>query len=100
MDFADYVLDTGAPLGDAMVRIDHLDTPLAPGSSIGGIALINSLKVQIASVLMEKGKRPKVLSSGTLIGQQRASDILEAAYDEHARLMAKLNQNLGKDQKA
>src|SRR5436305_7445543 len=31
-DFADLVLDTGAPVGDAMVAIPGLDTPVAPGS--------------------------------------------------------------------
>ena len=35
-DFADIVLDTGAPVGDAMVKIDGLDTPVAPGSTVGG----------------------------------------------------------------
>src|SRR5262249_16904937 len=35
-DFADLVLDTGAPVGDAMVSIDGLETPVAPGSTIGG----------------------------------------------------------------
>src|SRR5687767_14431276 len=29
-DFADVTLDTGAPVGDAMVRIDGLDTPVSP----------------------------------------------------------------------
>ena len=29
-DFADLVLDTVAPVGDAMVKIDGLDTPVAP----------------------------------------------------------------------
>ena len=31
-DFADLILDTGAPVGDAMVMIENLDTPVAPGS--------------------------------------------------------------------
>ena len=38
-DFADLVLDTGAPPGDAMVTIPGLDTPVAPGSTIGGCLL-------------------------------------------------------------
>src|SRR4051794_20840244 len=33
-DRADIVLDTGAPVGDAMVRIEGLDTPVAPGSTV------------------------------------------------------------------
>jgi uncharacterized phosphosugar-binding protein len=35
-DFADIVLDTGAPVGDAMVRVPGLDTPVAPGSTVAG----------------------------------------------------------------
>src|SRR5687768_479672 len=34
-DFADLVLDTGAPVGDAMVKLDGLETPVAPGSTVG-----------------------------------------------------------------
>src|SRR5437899_3104206 len=34
-DFADLVLDTGAPVGDAMVKIDGLENPVAPGSTVG-----------------------------------------------------------------
>src|SRR5215213_4365538 len=40
-DFADITLDTGAPVGDAMVRVPGLDTPVSPGSTIGGCLLIN-----------------------------------------------------------
>src|SRR5947208_9131443 len=43
-DFAGLVLDTGAPVGDAMVKIDGLDTPVAPGSTVGGCLLINAIK--------------------------------------------------------
>src|SRR5437899_5318857 len=35
-DFADLVLDTGAPVGDAMVRARGLETPVSPGSTVGG----------------------------------------------------------------
>ena len=55
-DFADLVLDTGAPIGDAMVRIEGLETPVAPGSTIGGCLLINSLKAETALRLTRAGK--------------------------------------------
>src|SRR6185503_7049815 len=48
-DFSDLVLDTGAPAGDAMVRIDGLDTPVAPGSTVGGCLLINAIKAEVAA---------------------------------------------------
>src|SRR5262249_21782702 len=35
-EVCDLVLDTGAPPGDAMVWIDGLPTPVAPGSTVGG----------------------------------------------------------------
>ena len=95
IDFADYVLDTGAPLGDAMIYLDGLDSPVAPGSTLGGVLLINCLKAEIAKILHENGKSPKVLSSGKIVGEQRAVHLFESAYDEHAHLMAKLYENVG-----
>lgn len=97
-DFADYVLDTGAPLGDAMLYLDGLDSPVAPGSTLGGVLLINSLKAEIANLLHKNGKSPKVLSSGKIVGEQRAAELFESAYDEHAHLMAKLFENVGPQQ--
>ena len=95
IDFADYVLNTGAPLGDAMIYLDGLDSPVAPGSTLGGVLLINCLKAETAKILHESGKSPKVLSSGKIVGEQRAVDLFESAYDEHAHLMAKLYENVG-----
>lgn len=95
IDFADYVLDTGAPMGDAMIQIDGLETPVAPGSTLGGVLLINTIKAEIANILVKNGKTPKVLSSGKIVGEQKAMDLFESAYDEHAHNMAKLYQNVG-----
>src|SRR5664279_6618972 len=36
-DFADVVLDSGAPVGDSMIYINGLETPVSPGSTVGGI---------------------------------------------------------------
>lgn len=94
-DFADYVLDTGAPLGDAMIHLDGLDTPVAPGSTLGGVLIVNSIKAEVAKILHENGKSPKVLSSGKIVGDDRAKELFESAYDEHAHLMARLYENVG-----
>ena len=94
-DFANIVLDTGAPLGDAMIYLDGLDSPVSPGSTLGGVLLVNCIKAEVAKILHENGKSPKVLSSGKIVGEKRAADLFESAYDEHAHLMAKLYQNVG-----
>ena len=94
-DFAEIVLDTGAPVGDAMVKIDGLDTPVAPGSTIGGCLLVNSIKAEIATRLTRAGQPPKVLTSAAVVGARRAAELFESAYDEHARRLAKLYENIG-----
>lgn len=95
-DFADLVLDTGAPIGDAMVHVPNLDTPVAPGSTIGGCLLINSIKAEVATRLTKAGYPPKVLTANALVGSQRATELFEGAYDEHAQRLAKLYQGLGR----
>lgn len=94
-DFAELVLDTGAPVGDAMVRVPGLDTPVAPGSTVGGCLLVNAIKAEVAARLTAAGQPPKVLTAGVVVGRDRATELFEAAYDEHARRLAKLYERLG-----
>ena len=95
-DFADLLLDTGAPAGDSMISVDGLETPVSPGSTVGGIMIINSIKAELARLLTEAGKPPKVLTAGCVIGQEKATALFEAAYDEHAHRLAELYKNVGK----
>ncbi|MEO8075508.1 MAG: SIS domain-containing protein [Acidobacteriota bacterium] len=89
-DFSDLVLDTGAPIGDAMVAIPGLDTPVSPGSTIGGCLVINCIKAQVALLLTNAGMPPTVLTGSAVVGDTRSSALFEAAYDEHAHRMARL----------
>ena len=97
-DFADLVLDTGAPAGDALVTIDGLETPVSPGSTLGGCLLVNCIKAEVAARLTAAGQPPKVLTAGCVVGSEKAAALFEAAYDEHARRMAKLWENLGESE--
>jgi len=97
-DFADIVLDTGAPVGDSMIYIDGLDTPVSPGSSVGGIIIVNSIKAEVARLLTAAGQPPKVLTASSVINAERAKDLFEAAYDEHARRLAELYKDAGSPQ--
>jgi uncharacterized phosphosugar-binding protein len=96
-DFADLVLDTGAPAGDAMIEVPGLDTPVSPGSTVGGCLLVNSIKAEVAARLTRAGQPPQVLTAGALVGKERATALFESAYDEHARRLAALYINLGKE---
>ena len=94
-DFADLVLDSGVPPGDSLVEISGLETPVAPGSTIGCTLLVNAIKAEVAQRLVDRGQAPRVLTASCLIGKQRAQEIFEAAYDEHGRRLARLYENLG-----
>lgn len=96
-DFSDLILDTGAPVGDAMVHVPGLDTPVAPGSTVGGTLLINCIKAELAARLTKAGYPPKVLSSPVVVGHERAASLFESAYDEHAHRLAKLYEKVGKE---
>ena len=94
-DFADLILDTGAPVGDAMITVPGLDTPVAPGATVGGAVLVNCIKAEVARLLTEAGQSPKVLSAANVVGSERAITLFESAYDEHAHRLAKRYQTVG-----
>lgn len=94
-DFADIILDTGAPAGDSMITIDNLETPVSPGSTVGGILIINSIKAEVANILTKAGHPPKVLTAACVVGSEKATALFEAAYDEHAHRMANLYAKVG-----
>jgi uncharacterized phosphosugar-binding protein len=93
--FADLILDTGAPVGDSMIYIDGLETPVSPGSTVGGAIIINSIKAQLAQLLTQAGVPPKVLTASAIVGDAKAKQLFENAYDEHAHRLAKLYENVG-----
>ncbi|SFD23372.1 sugar isomerase domain-containing protein [Spirosoma endophyticum] len=94
-DFANLTLDTGAPVGDAMLTIPGLDTPVAPGSTVGGAVIVNCIKAEVARLLTEAGHPPNVLSAANVVGPERAVTLFESAYDEHAHRLAKLYERVG-----
>jgi uncharacterized phosphosugar-binding protein len=97
MDCADLVLDTGAPAGDALVGVPGLETPVSPGSTVGGCLLVNAIKAEVAARLAAAGQPPTVLTAAALVGAERSEQLFEAAYDEHARRLARLYADLGRE---
>lgn len=98
-DFSDLILDTGAPVGDSMIKIAGLETPVAPGSTIGGALLINCIKAEVARLLTAAGQPPNVLTAANIVGKEKAIELFESAYDEHAHRLAKLYERIGKPKK-
>ncbi len=89
LDDADIVIDLCTPEADAMVTIPNLDTPVGPGSTLAYVAIVNSLKVRIAQLLMERGITPPVITRASVVGAERSRALFEGAYREHARRVAR-----------
>lgn len=89
LDHADLVIDLCVPVGDAMVEIAGLDTPVGPGSSLANVAIVNEIKTQTAGLLVASGQMPPVISSSALVGSAGAANLFDAAYGDHARRLAR-----------
>ena len=89
-DHADVVLDLCTPVGDALVELDGLETPVGPGSTVAAVVLVNEIKVQTAALLLERGALPPVLTSPALVGAEESKRLFDAAYAQHAQRLAKV----------
>ncbi len=89
LDEADLVIDLCTPHADALVTVDGLETPVGPGSTVTAVAVVNSLKVRIAELLVERGKMPPVITRSSVVGDERSRELFDKAYREHARRIAR-----------
>jgi uncharacterized phosphosugar-binding protein len=89
VDEADLVIDLCTPPADALIALPGLETPVGPGSTVTAVAIVNSLKVRIAELLVERGAMPPVLTRASVVGPERSRDLFDEAYREHAQRLAR-----------
>jgi hypothetical protein len=58
--------------------------------------MVNSIKAEVARLLTEAGQPPRVLTAAVIAGEEKAKQIFEEAYDEHARRLSELYKDAGK----
>jgi len=63
-ELADVVLDNGVPEGDALISVPGIDSPMGPGSTVSGAALVNAVLVD--ALAAARGVRVAVLRSANL----------------------------------
>ena len=88
LDEADLVIDLCTPHADALCEIPGLDTPVGPGSTITAVAIVNSIKVRVAELLVERGVMLPVITRASVVGAERSRALFDEAYREHARRIA------------
>ena len=89
-DEADLVIDLCTPPADALIAIEGVDTPVGPGSTIAAVAVANCIKVRTAQLLAERGALPPTITRASVVGAERSKALFDAAYEEHARRIARL----------
>jgi len=87
-EVADIVIDTGAPLGDACVRIDGLADPVGAVSSMLVMAVVDAMIAETARALVERGTPPHVEVNLNLPREGSARAQNDAGYAELWRRLA------------
>lgn len=77
-DYADVCIDDFNPVGDAVVNVPGLDTPIAPVSNIIDFYIAHLLEIETVRQCIDKGITPPVWSSANTPG----GDEKNAAYLE------------------
>lgn len=75
-DFADVCIDDYNPVGDAIVNVPGLDTPIAPVSNLVDFTIAHLLEIETVNICMERGIVPPVWNSANTPG----GDEKNAAY--------------------
>lgn len=87
---ADLVIDIGTPVGDALVSLEGLETPVGPGSSLANVAVVNEIKVRTAELLIARGKMPPVITAASVVGERHSNRLFDAAYAQHADRLSRV----------
>jgi len=85
IDVVDIVIDNCGNIGDTSVKIDGIEQPLGPTSTITGIYIIHSVLIQASVILVNKGMHPKVYWSGSLPDGMQANQKYVDEYRERIR---------------
>jgi uncharacterized phosphosugar-binding protein len=79
-ELCDHVIDSGGIPGDAVVKLQGLDVPVGPLSTILGSVTINYLVVRVCEYFSENGKTAPVYLSANLPGGDERNKKLEAQF--------------------
>ena len=67
-DFADVCIDDYNPVGDAIVNVPGLDTPIAPVSNVVDFTIAHWLEIECVRICVERGIEPPLWSSANVPG--------------------------------
>ena len=87
-ELADVVIDTGVPYADAGLRIDGLEHPLGPTSTVVAVAVAHAIVAGTVERLVERGRTPFVMVNPNTAGREEANRLNDANYEELWRVLS------------
>jgi len=85
IDIADIVIDIGGVVGDGIIELPGLDTPLGPTSGAALVAAAWAILVDAAERLVDRGMIPIVYRSVQIPGAEALFHERRAAYEQSRR---------------
>ena len=82
-EYADLVLDTHVPLGDASMSYENTDVKAGALSTILGSAIMNAVMVEAVHYMLDAGFEPPVLMSGNLDTSLEHNMAVRARYQDY-----------------
>ena len=81
----EHVLYTGVPYGDAIVEMDGVESGVGPYSTFANAFICNSLVMEAAALLVERGIEPPIINSINVINGMDKNRKLYARYRKRVR---------------
>ena len=86
-DFADVCIDDYNPVGDAIVNIPGLDTPIAPVSNVVDFTIAHLLEIETVRQCVERGIVPPVWNSANAPGGDEKNAAYLAKYKPQVKCL-------------
>jgi len=86
-DYADVCIDDFNPVGDAVVNVPGLDTPIAPVSNIIDFYIAHLLEIETVKQCIDRGVTPPVWSSANTPGGDEKNAAYLAKYRPRVKML-------------
>lgn len=79
-ELSDICLDNFGEIGDASIHLEGLESKVGATSTVIGVALLQAIMIQAASVLISKGIKPEIFSSSNSDAGEAENEALISKY--------------------
>ena len=86
-DYADVAIEDFNPVGDAVVTVPGLETPIAPVSNIVDFYIAHLLEIETVRICVERGITPPVWSSANTPGGDEKNAAYLAKYRPRVKML-------------